>query len=129
MTNFKWVFGPMECYVDKDGLTDVVYTVNWRYNATREENGKEYFAGMYGATGVGFPDPATFVPYDQITEEMTIGWMEAALDVPAMQVNLDLQIDLQINPVTVTLPPPFTNTFSGTIGLAEINPNTKLEIK
>ena len=109
MTNFKWVFGPMECYVDKDGLTDVVYTVNWRYNATRENDGKEYFAGMYGATGVAFPDPATFVPYDQITEEMTIGWMEAALDVPAMQVNLDKQIDLQINPVTVTLPPPFKN--------------------
>jgi hypothetical protein len=109
MTIFKWVFGPMECYVDVDGLTDVVYTVNWRYQAARENDGKEYFTEVYGATGVGFPDPATFVPYDQITEEMTIGWMESALDVPAMQKNLDLQIDLQINPVTVTLPPPFKN--------------------
>lgn len=99
----------MECYVDVDGLRDVVYTVNWRYNATRENEGKEYFAEVYGGIGVAFPDPATFVPYDQITEEMVIGWMEASLDVPAMQVNLDKQIDLEINPVTISLPPPFKN--------------------
>ena len=110
MTNFKWVFGPMQCYVDIDGLTDVVYVVNWRYQATRKNNGKDYFAEVYGATAVDLPDPETFVPYDEITEEMTIGWMEAALDVPAMQVNLDKQIDLEINPVTVSLPPPFNNT-------------------
>ena len=109
MTNFKWVFGPMECYVDVDGLMDVVYTVNWRYQATRENEGKEYFAEMYGATGVGFPDPETFVPYDEITEEMTIGWMESTLDVPAMQLNIAEQIELIINPVNVTLPPPFPN--------------------
>ena len=129
MTNFKWVFGPMECYVDVDGLMDVVYTVNWRYQATRENEGKEYFAEMYGATGVAFPDPATFVPYDQITEEMTIGWMEASLDVPAMQVNLDKQIDLQIKPLTVSLPPPFNNTIEDNIGLGITNPDTKLEMK
>lgn len=99
----------MECYVYVDGLTDVVHTVNWRYQATREEKDKIYFAEMYGATGVAFPDPETFVPYDQITEKMTIGWMETSLDVPAMQKNLDKQIDLEIKPVTVTLPLPFKN--------------------
>jgi len=109
MTNFKWVFGPMDCYVDKDGLTDVVYNVNWRYEATREVDEKTYFADMYGSTVVGFPDPNNFVPYNEITEEMVIGWMEAAMDVPAMQTNLDKQIDLQIKPVIVVLPPPFKN--------------------
>jgi hypothetical protein len=129
MTTFKWVFGPMQCYVDIDGLTDVVYVVNWRYQATRKNNGKDYFAEVYGATGVTFPNPETFVPYDQITEEMTISWMEASLDVPAMQVNLDKQIDLQIKPLTVSLPPPFNNTIEGNIGLVITNPDTKLEMK
>ena len=109
MTKFNWVFGPMECYIDVDGLTDVVYTVNWIYNVVRENDGKKYFAETYGAIGVAFPDPATFVPYDKITKEMTIGWMEASLDVPTMQKNLDAQIDLQIKPLTVSLPPPFKN--------------------
>jgi hypothetical protein len=46
-----------------------------------------------------------------------------------MQANLDKQIDLQIKPLTVSLPPPFNNTIEGNIGLGITNPDTKLEMK
>jgi hypothetical protein len=51
------------------------------------------------------PDPENFTPYDQLTEEQVVGWLEAELDVPAMTASLQENIDLQINPVVVTLPP------------------------
>lgn len=38
-----------------------------------------------------------------------VGWLEALLDVPAMQESLNAQIELLKNPVTATLPPPFNN--------------------
>ena len=44
-----------------------------------------------------------------LTKDQVCGWLEATLDVPSMEENLDKQLDLLINPVNVTLPPPFEN--------------------
>jgi hypothetical protein len=62
--------------------------------------------------------------------------IKQTMDVPAMQLNIAEQIELIINPVMVTLPPPFANTeetivinVDGEIGLAQLNPNAKLEVK
>jgi hypothetical protein len=81
--------------------------VHWRYNGTNE-NGIS--AEIYGAQAVGTPTPDAFTPYPDLSEEQVIGWMEETLDVEAMDLNIAEQIELIINPVYVTLPPPFANT-------------------
>ena len=106
MITYDWIISALECKVKEGDMTDVVYTVHWRYNAT-DENG--ITAGVYGAQAVGSPDPADFTPYDQITKDQVVGWLEAAMDVPAMQLQLDEQIYLIINPINVTPPLPFEN--------------------
>jgi hypothetical protein len=40
-----------------------------------------------------------------LTKEQVVGWLEAELDVEKMNESLQENINLQINPVTVTLPP------------------------
>jgi hypothetical protein len=45
--------------------------------------------------------------YPDLTKEQVVGWLEEVLDITTMQENLTNQINLQINPVNVTLPPPF----------------------
>lgn len=97
----------MDCKVQEGQMTDVVQTVHWRYNATETSNNKTHFAEMYGATQVGEPTPDNFTNYDSLTKEQVVGWLEEVLDIEAMQTNLTNQINLQINPVNVTLPPPF----------------------
>jgi len=106
MITYDWTISALECKVKEDDMTDVVYIVHWRYNAT-DENG--ITAGTYGAQSVSSPSPEDFTPYDQLTKEQVVGWLEADIDVPAMNLNLDEQINLIINPVDVTLPPPFEN--------------------
>jgi len=106
MITYKWIFSAFDCRVSEDGMQDVVTTVHWRYSGT-DENG--VFAEIYGAQGVGTPNPDAFTPYPELNEEQVISWMEATLDVPAMQLNIAEQIELIINPVNVTLPPPFPN--------------------
>jgi hypothetical protein len=88
-------------------MQDVVTTVHWRYNGTTEDG---ISAEIYGAQAVGTPTPDAFTPYPELNEEQVIGWMEETMDVPAMQLNIAEQIELIINPVMVTLPPPFANT-------------------
>lgn len=107
MNTYNWIISALECKVNgDDNLKNVVYTVHWRYNATNEN---EIIVDTYGAQPLSSPDPAAFTPYENITKEQVVGWLEASIDVSALQAGLDEQINLIVNPVDVTLPPPFAN--------------------
>lgn len=116
MITYKWIFSAFDCRVDEDGMQDVITTVHWRYNGTTEDG---ISAEVYGAQVVGTPTPEAFTPYPELNEEQVIGWMEETMDVPAMQLNIAEQIELIINPVTVTLPPPFANTEETIVALVD----------
>lgn len=125
MITYTWNFPAFDCRVNEDGMQDVVTTVHWRYNGTNEDG---ISAEIYGAQAVGTPTPDAFTPYPDLSEEQVIGWMEETLDVEAMDLNIAEQIELIINPVYVTLPPPFANTeetvvavVDGEIVVEEIN--------
>jgi hypothetical protein len=105
MTNFKWIISAMEC-VKKDGdLQDIVITIHWRYQA--EKDG--FNTDMYGANSMPYPTGEDFIPFNELTKDQVCGWLESTLDIDAMEESLDKQLELLINPVNVTLPPPFEN--------------------
>ena len=106
MITYKWNLPAFDCRVDEKGMKDVVTTVHWRYDGTDEDG---ISAGMYGTQSVGEPNPEAFIPYPDLKEDEVIGWMEETMDVKALQLNIAEQIELIINPVYVTLPPPFNN--------------------
>ena len=106
MNTYNWIISALECKVKEGDLTDVVYIVHWRYDATNEN---EVSAEIYGAESIAFPNPEDFIPYPELTKDQVVGWLEASLDVPKLQLYLDEQIDLIVNPINVTLPPPFEN--------------------
>jgi hypothetical protein len=106
MITYTWNFPAFDCRVDEDGMQDVVTTVHWIYIGTNEDG---IIASVYGAQAVGTPTPNAFIPYPDLTEDEVIGWMEETMDVEALQLNIAEQIELIINPVYVTLPPPFNN--------------------
>ena len=110
MINYKWIISSLDSYPkNAEGLTDVICLVHWRYQAEQVQDDKTYFAEVYGASSVPSPDPADFVPYEQVTYEMVCGWLESILNVESLNENLDSQIADQINPKIVTLPLPFNN--------------------
>jgi len=110
MTNYKWVISALDSYPKTaDELTDVICVIHWRYQAEQVQDDKTYFAEVYGASSVPAPDPADFVPYEEVTYEMVCGWLESILDIQSLNANLDSQIADQITPKIVTLPLPFSN--------------------
>lgn len=106
MITYTWNFPAFDCRVQEDGMQYVVTTVHWVYTGTNEDG---ISATIYGAQAVGTPTPDAFTPYPNLSEEQVAGWMEETMDVPALQENLAKQIELIVNPVTVTLPAPFKN--------------------
>ena len=113
-TVFSWVISSLNCAVESEGLPDVINQIHYRYNATQEHNGKVYFADTYNVVSVAQPNPQNFIPYADVTEADVINWLEQILPVEAMQLALENNIALQINPVEVTLPLPWLTTTTST---------------
>lgn len=107
-TTYSWVISSLDSYPsDAEGLTDVICVIHYRRTVTQVDGDKTYFAEVYSTLSVPAPDPADFVPYDQVTEAMVEGWLNEGLDVESLDANLDTQIENQINPPIITLPLPW----------------------
>jgi len=99
-----WTVSAMDCKVSEDGLSDVVYCIHWRCSAT--EDG--YSASVYSTCSVPGPNPESFVPYADLTQEQVLGWIWAnGVNKDATEAAVQQQIELQKNPVVVSPPLPW----------------------
>ena len=64
-TTFTWAIANLE----RETADGFVYTAHYTVNA---EDGT-YSAGAYGSIGLERPD--TLIPFDDLTEEVVIGWV------------------------------------------------------
>ena len=67
-TEFTWNIANLERHT-ADG---VVFTVHYTVNA---EDGT-YSAGAYGSLGLEAPEPDSMIPFDDLTEEIVVGWVK-----------------------------------------------------
>lgn len=97
---YQWTIPALDCAVSKDGLTNVIETIHWRYRGT---NKKGVTAEMYGAQSVGDPNPEDFTPFEEIKKEKIVEWLESIMDMKEIQTNINTQIKDLENPTHVTL--------------------------
>ena len=91
MTNYTWSI------VDMDRLTSDNFVVTVHYNVTATDD--TYTSSTYGTIGYTQEPGETYVPYDQLTEAMVVGWVQTSLGQETVEASLQSQIDLQKNPV------------------------------
>lgn len=107
---YKWVISSMDEYPKtSDDLTDVVFNVHYRRQATEIDGDKTWFADTYSVVSVPAPSPENFTPYDQLTFEQVCRWLEQVLNVEAIDASLAQQIATQKNPPVISLPLPWNN--------------------
>ena len=83
--------------------TDVVITADWRCNGSQDN----YSGTCYGSCSFQ-PPTGSFTPYDELTEQQVLDWCYAnGVDKTAIEANVSLQIENQINPPVVVLPLPW----------------------
>jgi hypothetical protein len=104
-----WYINQMTCVPQDGELIDFVINVSWTRFAKETINEKEYQASVYGSQSFSKDDVTNFIPYEDLTYEIVCGWLDASLDVEALDLNLDQQIENQVNPPIVVLPLPFQN--------------------
>jgi hypothetical protein len=104
-TTYQWVINQLDTAPSEDGLTDVVKVVNW----TRAAQDGEISVSCYGTMGCATPSETDFTAYPDLTYKQVCSWLDAGLDVEAIDLGLDAQIENIINPPIVNLPLPFSN--------------------
>jgi hypothetical protein len=96
MTNYIW--NVTQLYTETiEGNTDYVVIVIY---ITKGIDG-EYTGSLSGTAQFSTADVTTFIPYEDLTEEIVIGWIKESLGengIISVEACIQGQIDSQINP-------------------------------
>lgn len=110
---YKWTISAVEREIEKDGLSNVIKAVHWRYSATNEN---EVSVETYGAVAIGEPNAENFKPFEEVTEADVASWLESIFSVEPeneegekqtskleqMKSHLIQKIELKESPKTIT---------------------------
>jgi hypothetical protein len=93
-----WTIATLERHVSDGG----VIVAHWRVTESETVGEDTYFASSYGTCGFSYdPEDPSFVPYDDLTEEVVMGWVWEEVDQEATEASLAANIAEQKDPVTV----------------------------
>ncbi len=103
MITLSWIIERLLCKPTEGSLTDVVITADWRCNGSQDQ----YSGTCYGSCSFQ-PPSGDFTPYEDLTQDQVLGWCYAnGVDQTAIEANVSLQIENQINPPVIAPPLPW----------------------
>jgi hypothetical protein len=103
MITINWIIERLLVKPTEGSLTDVVITADWRCNGSQDN----YSGTCYGSTSFA-PPSGEFTPYEDLTQEQVLNWCYAnGVDQAAIEANVSLQIENQINPPVIAPPLPW----------------------
>ena len=103
MITISWLIERLLVKPAEGSLTDVVINADWRCNGTDET----YSGTCYGSCSFA-PPTGSFTPYNELTQQQVLDWCYAnGVDQSAIEANVSLQIENQIDPPVVSLPLPW----------------------
>lgn len=96
-TIFRWTVDAMDCHVQLNDKTDVVYNVHWRCTAFDGD----VSASVYGSCIV--PEPtAMFIPYENLTENQVLDWiLGTVINKDETETMVNNQLNAILHPVSI----------------------------
>lgn len=91
MTTFNWQIVNME-RLTSDGF---VVTVHYNVSASEEANN----VSTYGTTSYTQTEGASYIPYENLTQAIVVGWVQEALGKDTVEASLQSQLDALKAPV------------------------------
>ena len=98
----------MDCY-PANPEPDCVFNVHWRCNGIDEVTPSTQ-ATVYSIQAITHDPAEPYIPYDELTPDVVIGWVKDALgdeEIAGIQANLDAQILNILTPPVVNPPLPW----------------------
>ena len=92
---FTWTYPQLIVNPTEQGLPNVVVAINWVCTGT--DGNKS--ASSSGTVRLPSPNPAEFIPFDQITNDMAATWVKSMLNADAVEKSIERRIALASIPV------------------------------
>lgn len=104
---YTWNIHQMTAKIQEGELQNVIWLINYSFVAKDETSTPVIFASVNGSVRVRYNEGDPFIPYEDLTKEDVVGWLEASedLNIEGMKENLDKQINDKKNPVDEYLYP------------------------
>lgn len=99
---YDWNCKTVDVHPQEEGETNVVYNVHWIVTGTEED----YSATNIGTQIVALNSEADFIPFEDLTNEIIVGWTKEAMgeeQVQAIEDSIASQIAELENPTSVTM--------------------------
>jgi len=85
---FTWSYPQFIVKPQEGDLQNVVVGINWVCTGTDGAN----TSSASGSVKLGDPNPAEFIPYQDITQEMAANWVASLISVPGVEAQIAAQI-------------------------------------
>jgi hypothetical protein len=102
MITYDWNCKTVDVHPKEEGETNVVYNVHWIVTGTKEG----YSVNNIGTQVVPLDPETPFLPFDELTNEVVVGWVKDAMgeeQVKAIEDSIASQIAELENPTSVTM--------------------------
>ena len=102
MITYDWNCKTVDVHPQEEGETNVVYNVHWIVTGTTED----YSANNIGTQVVSLDPETPFIPFEDLTNEIIVGWTKDAMgadQVQAIEDSIASQIAELENPTSVTM--------------------------
>jgi len=102
MITYNWNCKTVDVHPQEEGQTNVVYNVHWIVTGVDGD----YSATNIGTQIVSLSEGGSFIPFEDLTNEIVVGWTKEAMGEEAVaniESGIESQIDNLITPVSVTL--------------------------
>jgi hypothetical protein len=100
---YSWIIVQLDTKPQEGDLIDVVSVVHWRRHAQDDT----YSSESYGTMACATPSDTDFTAYPDLTQEQVESWLDAGLDVVAIDLGLANAIEAEKNPPIIVLPLPW----------------------
>ena len=91
MINYEWQIFAKPTSQDFNGLKDFIIAVVSVYKGTDDTSNISY--SMPCTTFFIFNSKSDFIPFDEVTDEIVISWLESREDVSTMQAEIEAKIN------------------------------------
>jgi hypothetical protein len=91
MISYNWQI------VNMDRKTTDGFVVTVHYNVTATDG--DYSANTYGTVGYTEEDGKSYIPYDQLTQDEVVAWVQDSLGQETVEASLATQIEALKHPV------------------------------
>ena len=93
----KWNIENLMFYPALDGKKNVVFEVPWICSGTEEKDGVTYSSSARGNTMIEYDKDASFIAFDDLTQDQVLGWIWKTDSDPEGDTNKVTKADVEAN--------------------------------